>query len=255
MSAPRRFIEDMLHFAAEIPTVPVQRRMVLRDVAAARVRCPDRPGWPAVFLKAFARVAADMPVLRRAYVKLPWPHLVEYPTSVASIAVEREYEGEPAVFFGRVWNPAKLPLAEVHSRIREFAEDPIEDISSFRKLLSFARLPRPLRRLGMWLGLNISRTRPGQFGTFGLTAYSSLGATSLHPLSPLSVTLTYGVVGADGAVDVRIIYDHRVMDGATVARALARLEDELTGPILYELRGEVDESENEIHQLAERAVA
>jgi hypothetical protein len=93
-----------------------------------------------------------------------------------------------------------------------------------------------LRRLGLWLGLNLARTRPGQFGTFGLSVYSALGSESLHPISPLTTTLTYGVIGADGAVDVRLVYDHRVLDGATVARALARLEAELTGAILDELR-------------------
>jgi hypothetical protein len=38
-------------------------------------------------------------------------------------------------------------------------------------------------------------------------------------------------------VDVRIVYDHRVLDGATVARALARLEDVLNGEIAAELSG------------------
>jgi hypothetical protein len=35
---------------------------------------------------------------------------------------------------------------------------------------------------------------------------------------------------------VRIIYDHRVMDGATVARALARLDQVLNQDIANELR-------------------
>jgi hypothetical protein len=88
----------------------------------------------------------------------------------------------------------------------------------------------------MWFGLNLPRSRPAQFGTFGLTVYSGLGAESLHPLSPLTTTLTYGVIGADGTVDVRVVYDHRVLDGATVARALALLEAELTGAVCDELR-------------------
>ena len=54
---------------------------------------------------------------------------------------------------------------------------------------------------------------------------------------PVTTVLDYCVFADDGSVDVRIIYDHRVMDGATVARVLARLEDVLTGPILEEIRG------------------
>ncbi|HVK18011.1 MAG TPA: hypothetical protein VM533_13765 [Fimbriiglobus sp.] len=236
LSLPRRFLGDVLHFAAKIPTVPVQRRMMLVDVAAARSSLPDRPGWPAVFLKAYAKVAAEVPALRRAYIALPWPHLVEYPHSVASVAVERDYEGEPAVFFGKIGDPASLPLAEIHARVRMFAEAPLESVKPFRKMLAMARFPRPLRRLLLWLGLNLSRTRPGQFGTFGLSTYSALGAESLHPISPLTVTLNYGVIDPDGSVTVRVIYDHRVTDGATIARALARLEEVLTGEVLDELR-------------------
>ncbi|HET6572797.1 MAG TPA: hypothetical protein VFG68_04280 [Fimbriiglobus sp.] len=236
LSAPRRFLADILHFASRIPTVPVQRQMMLADVAAARTALPDRPGWPAIFLKAYAKVAAEVPALRRAHVSLPWPHLVEYPRSVASVAVERDYHGEPAVFFGRIGDPAALPLAEIHSRIRTFAEAPLESVKPFRKMLAMARLPRPFRRLLLWLGLNLSRTRPGQFGTFGLSSYSALGAESLHPLSPLTTTLNYGVIAPDGSVTVRVIYDHRVTDGATIARALARLEAVLTGEVPAELR-------------------
>lgn len=236
LTAPRRVMGDMLHLAAQIPSVPVQRRMHLGDVARARAGVPRRPGWPAVFLKAYARVAAAMPELRRAYIALPWPHLYEYPTSVAGVAVERAYGGENAVFFGRVDDPAESPLGAIDAQVRALAESPVEGVKAFRKLLRLARAPRPLRRFLLWLGLNLPRSRPGLFGTFGLSVYSSLGSESLHPLSPLTTTLTYGVIGADGAVDVRLVYDHRVLDGATVARALARLEAELTGAVCAELR-------------------
>jgi hypothetical protein len=181
-------------------------------------------------------VCDDLPVLRRAYVRLPWPRLYEYPKSIASVAVEREYGNEPCVFFGRVPDPSNLPLPEVHARVRQFAEDPIESVRQFRKMLLLARWPRPVRRSLLWLGLNLPRTRPGQFGTFGLSVYSSLGAESLHPISPLTTTLTYGTIDPGGGVWVRLIYDHRVFDGATAARALGRLEEVLNGQVLTELR-------------------
>jgi hypothetical protein len=225
-----------MHFASGVPTVPVQRHMRLAEVVAARDVATPRPGWAAVFLKAYARVTDAVPELRRVYVKLPWPHLYEYPNSVASVAVERAYEGENGVFFGRINDPASVPLTELQNRVRAFTETPIKDVKAYRKMLRLARLPRPARRLLMWLGLNLPRSRPAQFGTFGLTVYSALGAESLHPLSPLTTTLTYGVIDRDGGVNVRLIYDHRVLDGATVARALARLEGELTGSVCEELR-------------------
>jgi hypothetical protein len=227
---------DLLHFAAAIPTVPVQRRMRLDQVVAARGALADRPPWPALFMKAFARVAAVVPELRRAYVKLPWPHLYEYPTSVCSISVSREYQGEQAVFVGRVRDPARLSLAELGRAVRHLAEGPIEEQKDFVRGLRLSGLPRPLRRLAWWLGMNVARQRPRYFGTFGISVYSGLGAESLHPISPLTTTMNYGVIAPDGTVDVRIVYDHRVLDGSTVARALVALEAELTGPVLAELR-------------------
>src|SRR5262249_35064020 len=89
----------------------------------------------------------------------------------------------------------------------------------------------------LWLALNLPRVRPKLFGIVGLSVYSSLGAESLHPLSPLTTSLNYGVIDRDGKVWVRLVCDHRVFDGATAARALGRLEEVLTGPILAELRG------------------
>ncbi|MEJ2378989.1 MAG: hypothetical protein P8Y71_27565, partial [Pseudolabrys sp.] len=74
------------------------------------------------------------------------------------------------------------------------------------------------------------------FGTFAVSVYSALQAESLHPLSPITTLLNYGVMGTDGALDVRIIYDHRVMNGATVARALTLLEEILLGPVLVEVQ-------------------
>ena len=236
LSAPRRFLIDMLRMASKIPTVPVQRRMRLAAVAEARQAADPRPGWAALFLKAYARTAASVPELRRAYVQLPWPHLYEYPESTATVAIEREFGGEKAVFFGRVKHPDTLPLAGVESQLRHLATAPLDQVKPFRKMLWFAGLPRPVRRALMWVGLNLPRSRPEQFGTFGLSVYSALGAESLHPLSPLTTTLTYGVIGPDGCCDVRLVYDHRVLDGAVVARALALLEEELTGPVCDELR-------------------
>jgi hypothetical protein len=228
-------IGDLMHFAAGVPTIPVQRQMALARVVDARAGCPDRPPWPALFVKGFALVAAEVPELRRAYCKFPWPRLYEYPLSVASVAVAREYLGEPGVLFLRIKDPAGMPVAEVGKRIRAAAAAPVCEVKEFRRALRVAGLPRPVRRLLWWAGLNMSRQRANYFGTFGVSAYSALGAESLHPLSPLTATLTYGAIGADGRADVRLVYDHRVLDGATVARALVRLEQVLNTAVAGEL--------------------
>jgi hypothetical protein len=236
LSRARRLAIDFLHFAAGVPTVPVQRRVRLKPVIEARAALADRPSWTAIFVKAFAVVSAEVPDLRRAYVKLPWPQLYEYPVPVASVMVERDYDGEKAVLVGRVKDPAALALPELTARLRAFHETPVDELKYFRRALRLTRLPRPVRRLFIWLGLNLGSQRIRYFGTFGASVYSALGAESLHPLAPLTALLNYGVFTPDGDVDVRVVYDHRVMDGATVARALGRLEEILAGPVVEELR-------------------
>ena len=51
----------------------------------------------------------------------------------------------------------------------------------------------------------------------------------------MTTLLNYGVMSNNGMLDVRIIYDHRVMDGSTVARALGRLEEILKSVVLEEV--------------------
>jgi hypothetical protein len=239
LSLPRRVMCDLLAFAKDIPTVPVQRIMNLARVAAARAQPalgPERPGWCAIFTKAFGITAGKFPELRRAYLSFPRPHLYEHPCSIASIAVEREYQGQDAVFWGHLRAPEQQPLHNLQTALRQFKRAPLESIGLFRRALLVARFPRPLRRIAWWIGLNVSgRKRAKQFGTFGVSVYSGLGAESLHPISPLTSTLNYGVIQPDGMVSVRLIYDHRVVDGATVARALACMESVLTGEIVQEL--------------------
>jgi pyruvate/2-oxoglutarate dehydrogenase complex dihydrolipoamide acyltransferase (E2) component len=237
LSLPRQLICDYLHFAQKIPSVPVQRRMKLAEVAAARAAAGVRPSWCALFIKAYGFVAAATPQLRRSYLSFPRPRLYEHPVNVVSIAIERQFGDEDAVFFARIRRPERLSLVEIDHRLRRFKEQPIETIGDYRRNLLMFRFPRPLRRLLFWFGLNVwGRKRAALMGTNGITAYSGLGAASLHPLSLLTTTLNYGVIEPDGAVDVRIVYDHRVLDGATIARALAELERVLRHEILAELR-------------------
>lgn len=236
LSPPRRFVCDLLHFARQVPTVPVQRRMNLATLVAARSQAFPRPSWCALFTQAYATVAASRPELRRAYLSFPWPQLYEHPSSIASIAIERQVGDEDAVLFVQIRSPEHHTPEQIDHYLKECKTRPVDEIGTFRRTLRVARFPRPLRRLLWWIGLNVSGyKRARNWGTFGVSVYSSLGAESLHPLSPLTTALNYGVIDDDGGVDVRIIYDHRVMDGASVARALGELEETLNGPIARSL--------------------
>jgi len=236
LSVPRRMVIDLLHFGSKIPTVPVQKRMSVAALIAARGACREKPRWTTIFTKAYALMARDFPELRRAYCKLPWPHLYEYPTSNANIIIERDYLGEPALFSIAIKDAARQSLSDIGRQLHHASTAPVGAVKDFRRSMKFASLPRPLRRTAWWICLNFGRQRANYFGTFGVSVYSALNAESLHPISPLTTLLNYGVMDRDGQLDVRIIYDHRVMNGATVARALGRLEEILNTVVLEEVR-------------------
>jgi hypothetical protein len=235
ISAPRRLVGDLMRFSMNIPRVTVQRHMNIAPLFNARAAQPKRPSWTVLFLKGYGQLSLEVPELRRAYVALPWPHLYEYPGSVASLAHEKEHDGERIVLLETVRSPERRTIKHLQAMIEATRSQPALEIKDFRRALKIARLPTPIRRLLLWLGLNIARRRARYFGTFQLSVYSGLGAESLNPLTPLTTLLNWGPINMDGSVNVRILYDHRVMDGATVARALARLEDILNDQVASEV--------------------
>ncbi|PRY32621.1 hypothetical protein [Umezawaea tangerina] len=229
-------MRDLLHHSRKVPSVPMQRRMRLGDVVAARTAMPDRVSWCAIFVKAYALVSSRHPELRRAYFSFPWPHLYEHQETAASFSVERTYHGEDAVFFSRIVHPEALSVRQVDAIIRRHKTAPLGTLRSFRRILGLSGLPFPVRRLVWWLAVQARGPWRARFlGTFAASITASEGGASLHQLSPLTTTLNYGQLEPDGTLDVRLTYDHRVLDGSTVARALVALEDVLRGEILAEL--------------------
>lgn len=234
LSPVRKLVVDLTRLA--VPSVPVQRMMNVSALAEARAAAKGKPAWSAIFARAYALVAEEMPILRRAYVKLPWAHLYEYPKNTVSMVVERQIGDEMVVLTLLIREPESMSIGEISDTIREAKTKPLESIKSFKRMLDLARWPTPLRRLIWWLGLNIGRQRGNYFGTYGISVYSNLGSESLHPISPLTGVLNYGVIAPNGDVAVRIMYDHRVLDGSMVARTLEAIDHKLNGQVLEELR-------------------
>ncbi|MBI3411546.1 MAG: hypothetical protein HY040_24725 [Planctomycetes bacterium] len=241
LSLPRRLIAEIMRVCRDVPTVTAERRMDLAEVVQARGACEQRPLWTAIFTKAFALVSAQTPALCRSYIRLPWPHLYEHPDPIACVTVEREYEGEEAVFFTRIRRAHHRSLVDLDAQLRYFKNTPVMEVSRYRRALRLAAKPWPIRRLSMWLGLHGSgRWRERIIGTFGLSSPASQGAGMLSLITGLTATVHYGMFDADGRLEVRLTFDHRVLDGALAARALVRLENTLRGPILQELRSRIN---------------
>ncbi|KQV68461.1 hypothetical protein [Rhizobium sp. Root1220] len=235
LSPSRRLVGDLMRFSIGVPRVTVQRQMNLDALLRTRAALEERPSWTVLFLKGYALLSAETPELRRAYVKWPRRQLYEYPESVASIAHERELDGERVVLLTTIRCPEEQSIPDLGASIHAARSSPVLEVKQFRRALKIARAPGPVRWLLMWLGLNIGRQRARFFGTFQLSVYSGLGAESLNPLTPLTTLLNYGPIDENGLVTVRIHYDHRVMDGANVARALERFEIILNNQVAAEV--------------------
>jgi hypothetical protein len=234
---PRRWIADLMHASRGVPLVSFERHMDVSAVAAARRQLADPPGWCAIFTKAYGIVTLSRPELRTVYMTFPWPRLYEHPHSIASVAVERHWHGEPAVFFGLILQPGKQPLEKMERYLRRFKEAPVDEIGDLRRLVQTARYPRLIRRLLWWYGLNWSGNhRAKNAGTFGVSVTAGLGASAVKLISPLTTTLNYGPLDEAGWLNVVLHFDHRVIDGAPIARALAHLEHVLNNEIVSELR-------------------
>ena len=237
ISGPRQFIIDLIHFARQVPSTPVARTVNVAELIGPRSNHPVRPSWAVIFMKAFALVGADHPPLRRALLQFPWPRLYEHPWMNCALAIERSYQGESVVFVGLFRAPEKQSIVQIQEALAFYKHQPLENVGVYRQALRISRAPMPIRRLLWWSTLNVSgMKRAKRFGTFGLTSYGALGAESLHPISPLTTTLTFGPISSVGDVIIKLIYDHRVLDGAYIARRLRDIETVLNGPILDELK-------------------
>jgi hypothetical protein len=236
LSLPRQMIADMMWLGKKVPTVAVERRMNIAPLVAAREACVPRPGWCTLFTKAFAIVAARQPELRRAFLPFPWAHLYEHGCNVAGILVERRFDDEDAVFRVNLCQPEAYSLTELDAYVRRCKERPVETMRLYRRYRKLGRLPGFLRRLLFWLAISVSGPwRARNFGTFEVTSTAGAGADALHIVTPMSVVLNYGVVEATGAVNMRLVFDHRVFDGAGAARALVEMNGVLLNEILAEL--------------------
>jgi hypothetical protein len=231
----RRLVTDLMYFAARVPSATVERHMNLADLVAARRACEPPPTWSAIFTRAYAVVAARTPSLRTSYLTFPWPRLYEHAGNIATINVDRQLAGERVVLYAHVPSPEKRTLRELDAIIHAHQHAPVDSIPSYRNARRLSRVPWPFRRFVWGAALNVfGSVRCHHFGTFGITSVGPLGAGITHLMPILTSQLHYGLFDAAGGLDMRLSFDHRVLDGATAAEALADMEDVLCGELVQE---------------------
>jgi hypothetical protein len=231
----RALVLDVLRFARQVPLFPVEKAFELGEVAELRERSRPRISWVLLFLKAHALVARKHPPLRQAWISCPWPHLIEFPTSVATVAIQRQFRGEDRLCWGRFEQPEARSLVDLDRQLRRYQHEPVERI--FKQQVALSRLPTPLRRGILWWNLNGSpRKRARRLGTFSLATLAGQGCLNRGHPSFHTTSLTYGPLDASGQCLVTLLADHRVLDGSRAAAALGDLERALQSDISSELK-------------------
>jgi hypothetical protein len=234
-SLPRKWIADMLHCCRKVP-VAAERAIRVRTAADARKAGGLSIGWNTMMVKTLALVSQRVPEMRRAYMPYPWPRLYEAPYSVASIILDREYEGEHATFMAPVLHPERLALSELQSKLDRLKNAPFHEVGAFRRLIRNTKFPRPIRRvlwsMGMyWSGLFRART----FGTFAVNSVASTRARMLTMTTPITSCLYYHPISRDGEMLIQFAFDHRVFDGYTAGHVGYEIERILNNEIAAEL--------------------
>jgi len=235
VSGHRGCIADVAVVARELPLFPVDRLLNLGSVAEARAAAAPRIGWAAVFLKAYGLVAREMPVLRTWFVRGLFPRLATSSASVATLAVNRGAGDDERLCFARLKEPDALPLPEIQAFVDACGVRPVEEM--FKRQLELEMMPGPIRRTILRWNMNsTSPKRPARIGTFSLSTLAGRQAFNRFHPTLCTTSLAYGPLEADGRCQVTLIADHRVVDGAAVARALEQLEETLGTTVAAELR-------------------
>jgi len=234
LSLGRQTVADLSWASLRVPRCVMTARIAIPRCLAARAALPaPRPPWTTLFLKAFATVSITQPALRRVHATLPSPRLIEAEQAIGCIILERA--DDTGLGFARITEPHHRPLPELAALLHQAKAAPAPEEKRFGRIQRFARLPWPLRRLLLRLGLALGAPLLRYGGTFAISTVGEHGAGIVDSVSILPCFLTYGPIGADGAVEVYLAFDHRVMDGADGAAALAALQSTLEGAITAEL--------------------
>ena len=233
--ACRRLPSDLLWFNRSVPLCGHDRIFRLNELGQVRSSSSCRISWSALFIRAFGLVAQRRPELRQTWYQWPISHLYQHPVNVASIAVHREWQGDPWLFWGLLHEPESLSLQAIQHQLDSFRDAPVT--SAFANQIRLAQLPTVLRRLIWWWNVNVSTDRRAKrLGTFFVSTLAGRGAEIQIPPSVHTGCLTFGPLNENGECRVTLAYDHRVMDGVYVADVLEFLESVLTVQLLEEVR-------------------
>ena len=192
--------------------------------------------WPVLYLKAYALVAEQNPVLNQMYVRFPFPHLYQHDSVVAMMTISREYRGEQRLFFARFNDPQHYSLASLQEQYTRFRDEPVESIRQFRHQIAFAKCPSLIRKLGWWTMFNLwPSKRASHVGTIGISFSAYRGIYGNRSLGPLTTVLGVDPMPRKGIGKLMLTFDHRVLDGMPACLILEKIQKNVASSIRSEL--------------------
>ena len=118
LSCNRALVLDGLHFARQVPLFPVEQQFDLREVSRLRSGQARRISWAVLFLKAYAIVAREHSPLRQAYLRWPWPRLIEVAAQRGDAGPQSGVSSAKSGSAGVASNePENQPLARLQSQL------------------------------------------------------------------------------------------------------------------------------------------
>jgi len=232
----RTFISDLVYYSSKIPLCTIEKNILLPELENLRQGREVRIGWASIFTKAMGIASIQFPELRRAWIPFPYAHIYEHPIPIGSIAVQRNIEGHESVLFGMVQEPNNTDLGEITQSLTDFKNAPLDDLKLFKRIRRNSKLPWPIRSIIWNYGLHFSGyCKAKNLGTFGISSVAKYQANTMNLLSPLTSALNYSTIQNNNECLIRMTFDHRILDGGTVAQILGFLEETINQPIRNEI--------------------
>ena len=125
LSLGRRVVGDFVFAAMKLPLVTFQKDMNVSALVAAREYAQPRPSWCAIFTKAYAKVVAATPALRRVALTFPWERMFEYDETTADVVAEVPAADEKQVVNIPLRQPENCPLPAIDDIVASYRKEPM----------------------------------------------------------------------------------------------------------------------------------
>jgi len=98
----RRLVDDVIRVSNQMPMAAFSSEWDVAQIAKLRRMAKPKISWNVLMMKAHAIVCLENPMLRRNYVRFPFPHLYEHHQTVCMMTIGRQHQGEERLFLGTV---------------------------------------------------------------------------------------------------------------------------------------------------------